>query len=332
MIQMETHVMDRPLPSTAPLNLQVCVLTYKRPRLLRLTLASLLRQQQSDAAGKHEPSSPNRSRAFALHILIVDNDPSMTGHEVFEEVLRTTQIPIRYLAEPVRGIASARNTALEESQEMDLVAFIDDDETADVRWLSELVETMIKFGADVVTGPAIPHHENSPEWVKRGKFFEPKKWSTGDLGYCAATNNVMMRKTIAKAFRFDPRFNPTGGEDTEFFMRVHRAGHKIVWAMEALVTETISSERANLRWILNRSRSEANRHTRSCLRSQPGMATRAKRLLIACMGFLGGACMLPLMLFGRHYAARGLGLIFRALGTLSALAGQEDIYYGVSKA
>ena len=315
---------------TTVLDVQVCVLTYKRPNLLRLTLESLLRQRGTQMQGESAPPIVRAHSRLSLHILIIDNDEGMSGLPVYRELVDRTEVPLRYVSEPARGIAGARNRALHESQGMDLVAFIDDDETADAEWLVRLVDTMLTCNADVVTGPVVPHHEDSPEWVKRGGFFDPVKRATGAPVPFVATNNVLLRGNIVKHFRFDPRFNATGGEDTEFFMRIQRAGRRVVWAREAVVTETIPAERATLRWLLHRARSDANRHTRSCLSFDRGPQTVVRRLFKAVAGFLTGLALLPLGIAGRHHAVRGLQLIFRSIGTISALGGRTDIYYGPS--
>ena len=102
---------------TTGVRIQVCLLTYKRPELLRQTLLSLCDQ-----------AIPNPM--VRMHLLIVDNDAAGSGKAIFNATLAGSSIPARYVREPSRGIGNARNRALSESAEMDYIAFLDDDEVA----------------------------------------------------------------------------------------------------------------------------------------------------------------------------------------------------------
>src|ERR1700693_1057975 len=232
--------------SRAYVPVQVCLLTYKRPELLRQTLASLCSQVI--------PKS-----LIEMHILVVDNDAAGSGHDVFQDALKDSQIPARYVCEPGRGIANARNRALLESTGMDYIAFIDDDEVATLHWLHELYATLQQYDADIVTGPVTPEFVDAAPWIVRGGFFRMRTLQTGCKIDFVATNNVLFRAELARTYKFDSRFDATGGEDTHFFMRMKRDGLRLVWCQEAEVIETIPQSRTKLRWMLQRAQSEANR-------------------------------------------------------------------------
>jgi hypothetical protein len=51
---------------------------------------------------------------------------------------------------------------------------------------------------------------------------------------------------------FDPRLGLTGGEDTLFIRQLLRGGRKIVWCAEAVIWETIPSEKLEARYLLRR--------------------------------------------------------------------------------
>ena len=325
LLQGSPELTKKPLPTVS---VQICVLTYKRPQMLRETLASLMAQTPTSPLATVQEPLCCATAELDVAVLIIDNDAGLSGKAVVLECAQQSRFPIRYVSYPQRGIAGARNQALIESQRFDLVAFIDDDEIADANWLVRLVDTMFAFQAAVVTGPVQPDHENSPLWIRRGRFFDPVDRPMGADVPFVATNNVLLRADIVREFRFDPRFDSTGGEDTDFFLRIRNAGHRLIWARDAVVTEKVPVSRANLRWLLQRARSDANRYTRACLYSAPGPATVARRFLVACAGFCNGLARLLLLPFGRHYAVRGLQLISRAAGTLSGLSGRRDLYYG----
>ncbi|HWZ52852.1 MAG TPA: glycosyltransferase family 2 protein [Granulicella sp.] len=295
-------------------HIQVCLLTYKRPDLLRDTLASLRAQMLSDPLVK-------------IHILVVDNDASGSGFETFKTAMEDGLVPARYVCEPDRGITNARNRALVESAAMDYIAFIDDDEVASPEWLHHLYLTLQRYHADIVTGPVTPEFVDAPNWIVRGGFFRMRAMPTGAPVDCVATNNVLFRAALTRAYKFDSRFSATGGEDTLFFMRMKRDGLRLVWCQEAEVFETVPPSRTKLRWMLQRARSEANRYTRCCLDVDGSATMRFKRFGKAFLGCCSGLALLPAGLVSRKYTVRGLQLIFRAIGTWTALWGTQTIYY-----
>ena len=44
----------------------------------------------------------------------------------------------------------------------------------------------------------------------------------------------------------------SGGEDADFFFRLHLAGRRLVWCDEAVVTEQVPSSRLTLKWLRQR--------------------------------------------------------------------------------
>ena len=112
-----------------------------------------------------------------------------------------------------------------------------------------------EYDADVVTGPVLPHFpEPTPKWIVTNGFFQRKQHATGKTLPYAFTNNVLFRRRILDELRlrFDERWALVGCEDQAFFMGVHLAGYKIVWANGAIVTEWIPPARANVRWLVRR--------------------------------------------------------------------------------
>jgi O-antigen/teichoic acid export membrane protein len=306
-------------PMSGPVQMQVCLLTYKRPQLLRETLLSLRSQVISDPQ-------------LTMHILVVDNDVAGSGWETFRRALEDSPIPSRYVCEPGRGIGNARNRALRESAGMDYIAFIDDDEVATPEWLQSLYQTMQRSQADIVTGPVTPRFVEAPEWIVQGGFFRMSPQPTGSVVECVATNNVLFRAELATRYTFDSRFDATGGEDTHLFMRMKRDGLRPVWCQEAEVIETVPGDRTKVKWMLQRAQSDANRYTRCCLDLDRGAAIRIQRLGKALLGFGAGVLLLPAGLLQKQHAVRGLQWIYRAMGTCSALWGARTIYYAPTPA
>jgi glycosyltransferase involved in cell wall biosynthesis len=147
----------------------------------------------------------------------------------------------------------ARNRALECAQG-DLVAFIDDDESAPAGWLAALLAAMEQHRADVVLGPVngrLP--EDAPEWIRQGRFFERPARASGTRVTLGGTGNALMRASLVRGRRaFDARYGLSGSEDTDFFFRLWRGGACMVWCQEAMLTEAVPPERLSARWLLER--------------------------------------------------------------------------------
>jgi succinoglycan biosynthesis protein ExoM len=118
---------------------------------------------------------------FIYSIVVVDNDYKESAKETISQAQTISSIPILYDVEPEQNISLARNKALKIAGG-DFLAFIDDDEFADAKWLVHLYEAAIKYAADGVLGPVLPFYEiPPPTWVTKGAFFRRKSFPTGTL-------------------------------------------------------------------------------------------------------------------------------------------------------
>ncbi|RUX84431.1 glycosyltransferase, partial [Mesorhizobium sp. M7D.F.Ca.US.004.01.2.1] len=152
---------------------------------------------------------------------------------------------------PARNISIARNACLDASI-ADFVAFIDDDETATPSWLAELVAMAGASGAAAVLGPVRARYRpDAPDWMRRGDFHSTLPvWVRGEIqtGY---TCNVLLRmgSDSLRGRRFSLARGQTGGEDTEFFDQMHKAGGRIAFSPEAWVNEVVPRSRAAFDWL-----------------------------------------------------------------------------------
>ena len=224
----------------------ICIATFQRTEQLRDLLAALGRLSFYNIC-------PHR-----IDVIVVDNDAARSANSVCD--IKDYPWTIRYVCEPKRGIARARNRAITEAADAEFLAFVDDDETPEPRWLDELLWTRSQFQADVVSGPVFPEYTGDvPEWIRNGGFFRRPVFRTGDIVELCSTNNVLIRSAIlAKVSGFDEQFNLTGGEDTHFFLRVRKSGCHIVFSSAAVVHERITAKRANLSWLLRRGYQSGN--------------------------------------------------------------------------
>ena len=124
------------LADAPPITVVIC--TRERPGPLARCLDSLLVQNYPD-----------------FRILVVDNAPVT---DASAEVVRSaaSRGPVSYLAEPRAGLSFARNAAVAVAPG-EILAWIDDDEYADVHWLAEVARALAEHPeADVISGVIMP--------------------------------------------------------------------------------------------------------------------------------------------------------------------------------
>jgi succinoglycan biosynthesis protein ExoM len=220
-------------------SIDIGICTFRRPELAD-TLRSL--------------AAMDMPAGFDVGVVVADNDDTPSAQALVEKLSRELPLAIRYRHAPARNISIARNACLDDS-EADFVAFIDDDETASSGWLVELVATAEGSGADAVLGPVRARYgRDAPGWMRRGDFHSTLPvWVGGEIrtGY---TCNVLLRmgSDRLRGRRFSLARGQTGGEDTEFFDHMHRAGGRIAFCPEAWVEELVPHSRAAFDWLSRR--------------------------------------------------------------------------------
>ncbi len=228
---------SEPVGDLSGRDVDVCVCTFRRPSVARL-LASIARQEM-----------PGATR---LRVIVADNDDVPSGRETVLRAFADLRIDGVYLHAPAQNISVARNACLNAARAA-LIAFIDDDEVARPNWLACLVSELDRTQADVVFGKVnATYGSDAPGWMRRADLHStPAPLRRGKIegGY---TCNVLMRRKAVGAFRFDPAFGRSGGEDTAFFTMLAHAGVAMAYTPAAVVVEPVSRCRANLTWLTTR--------------------------------------------------------------------------------
>ncbi|MER7480475.1 glycosyltransferase [Streptomyces sp. NPDC126510] len=190
-----------------------------------------------------------------FEIVVVDNAPVTS--ETRELVERKYAERVRYVCEPVPGLAAAHNAGLDRVRG-EVVAFTDDDVVADPRWLTELTAP---FAADpglgCSTGLILPARLTTPAQVlleSHGGFakgFTPRTYDPahppGDeplfpftAGRFGSGANMAFRTAVLRSVGgFDPATGAgtaaRGGDDLYGFVRVLAQGHRLRYTPYALV-------------------------------------------------------------------------------------------------
>lgn len=236
-------------------DISVVVPTCRRAQSLRECLDSLL-------AADHVP----------LELLVVDNRPDdpQTRELLASQYGREKRV--RYLAQPRRGAAAARNLGLRVARG-EVVAFVDDDVVVDRRWLGAIAEGFAADGGvHCVTGLIVPRELETPAQVlieRYGGFGKGCQRQLFDLrlhrkphplypytvgSYGSGANMAFSRRTLTALGGFDLALGPgtptQGGEDIDALLRVVLAGHTLVYEPAAVVWHRHRRDDADLRRLL----------------------------------------------------------------------------------
>lgn len=225
------------------------------------------------------------------------------------------------------GFASARNVALEHSQDADILVFVDDDEIPLPGWLDAHLDALNTWQADVSFGPVdVRLPTDASRWLGRGEVLrQPIRRVDGPTGADVYSGNtaIDLRSPALAGARFDSRFNSAGGEDTEFFDRVRSRGARIVWTSEASVQEVPDDDRLRVGYILHRAFDAAQR---SVTIRPPGSHTQIVLVAVrkASQGLLGAALVVAgVATLDSARLVRGLRHMALAAGVLKGLLGHR---------
>ena len=209
-----------------PARISVIVCTTGRIEHLRRCLSSL------SALDGSEP----------YDAIVVDNDPSHATREI------AAQYATRYVTEPVRGLSRARNAGVRATAS-EIVAFIDDDATADVAWLTSIAKEFDDPRVAAVAGQVFSTRTDGdcaafsiserrvidradPHWFEIAAF--------GGVGN--GPNISFRRSALLQIGGFDPRLGLgsaiPGSDEHDVFLRLVNAGFAVVSSPLPIVVHT----------------------------------------------------------------------------------------------
>jgi len=200
-----------------------------------------------------------------LDVLVVDNAPQT---ESTKELIETRYPQVRYVREPRPGLDWARNRAILEAKG-EIIAYTDDDVFVDPGWVKGLTQAFLE-NSDVmaVTGLVVPYELETEAQVLFedyggfGRGFEtqqyqtlpnrPMPWQWLGAGQFGTGANMAYRRSVFETIGyFDPALDvgtPTnGGGDLEMFIRVLKAGYRLVYEPTAMIRHRHRRDYAQLK-------------------------------------------------------------------------------------
>jgi glycosyltransferase involved in cell wall biosynthesis len=232
------------------MRLSVLLCTYNRARNLGPALESVAASQLPDGVD--------------WEVLVVDNNSSDRTREIIERYCRRYPQRFRYVFEGRQGKSHALNTGVRESKG-DVLAFMDDDVTVEPTWLQNLtrpLENCSWAGCGGRIRP--PENVSMPAWISlEGEHSVAGILALFDRGPtpCAlaeppyGTNMAFRREMFEKYGLFRTDIGPSPGseirgEDTEFGLRLMKAGEKLLYEPSAVVYHEIPEGRLRKQYFL----------------------------------------------------------------------------------
>ena len=193
-------------------------------------------------------------RETSARIIVVDNDDTPSRRADVDALAANIGVAVTYIHAPARNISIARNACLDEANG-DFLAFIDDDEIAGRDWLAKLISAAQDSKAGVVFGPAHAiYPDNAPAWMIENNIHSNVPSRNAGIVETGFSSNALLdlRDRRVSEERFDTRFGRTGGEDVDFFFRLHRKGVLMDICPDASVREKVDPARMSFSWVFLR--------------------------------------------------------------------------------
>ena len=284
-------------------DISVVILSYDRVNLLARTLLACI--------------DPRTSPGVAYELIVVDNHPDQLARDLVADiaVAAAELAPVTYLADARRNISIVRNLGIKAARGR-YVAFIDDDESPDPKWLSELYHCLERTGADAAFGPKHPvfAEGHPPEWDPEGWRYtldfrlppDTELHLFGRLrrkGKGLGSGNAAFRVAtcLAGPEPFAVAFGDGNGEDTHLLFRLALAGRRFVWCPTALVREFMEIERTRPEYLITRMKRGSQHYAAS--RIATSAHPRLMQARVAALGLAQLAAHLAAYLIGGEWLA-----------------------------
>jgi len=238
-------------------DISIVACTQNRAGSLRGALASL-----ADLATDEQ---------FTYEIVVVDNASTDDTEQVIARAAAESRAPVRGVYEPQKGIVPARNRGVAAACGR-WIAFFDDDQLADSRWLAELYRGAHDRYARVVGGSVLLTLDgrgdpSSASTIDQslGRLHPTVRMLLGEADHgqwplpyggrlTPGCGNLMIERSVFDRVGQFERTVDGRGEDTDLFSRIERAGIAGWYIPTAIVQHLTPPERLTPDYLLSLSR------------------------------------------------------------------------------
>lgn len=230
------------------MDLSVVLATYNRAESLKVTLETFTALEC--------PSS------LTWELLVVDNNSSDATPAIVKNFAERSCFPVRYVFEGQQGRSAALNAGISQAQG-EIIVFTDDDVLLHREWLRALKQTFDRFDCEAVAGRVVPlWNHPKPEWLKMAGQFAVVNFDFGDdlreIKEPPLGANSAFRKGVFQRhglFRLDlgvkGETHTVTCDDTEFGLRLIRAGEKIIYCPASIVFHPVDPKRTTKEYFLS---------------------------------------------------------------------------------
>lgn len=213
-----------------PLDATIAIPTWNRAEVLRRTLESLAHLRVPPGA--------------RVELLVVDNNSPDHTRDVVADCAASLPFAARCVVETRQGLNHGRNRCIAEARS-EHVVFLDDDIEVAPGWLECFEQAVAQFAPDCVVGPVVPRFpkvDGPPLPPEALKSLASAYTLRGDRPHVVPEPeshevpgcNFAVRRDVALSLGgFHPMLDRSGagllaGGDSEFGLRLRRAGHRVV--------------------------------------------------------------------------------------------------------
>jgi succinoglycan biosynthesis protein ExoM len=238
---------------TGMIDIEGVDLSIEKKRMVSVTVCIASIGRPSLLTALHSISRCHVPPDTKIDVVIADDSASGA---VGEMMSREGDWPFSVQVVPTAAgnISVARNACLNTASG-DYLAFIDDDEWADPDWLINLIKHAEDSRADVIFGPIVALlPTEAPNWICKAAPFGSRVGLHGSKVNTGATGNALVRRESIErlGLRFKEEFGRSGGEDTDFFSRLHASGAILLVSQTAKLFEPVPLERLRISHLYKR--------------------------------------------------------------------------------
>lgn len=195
-------------------------------------------------------------------IIVVDNNSSDQTKKVVDQMAEDSAVPLKYIFEGHLGLSRSRNAGIAQSRG-DILAFIDDDATADPGWLRAIASTYSNHpDANCVGGKVVLRWKSPrPNWwmdcldglLSAVNFGEHETSLT--YPKCPNGTNISFKKCVFYKYgTFDTQLGRIGkkllgAEEIDLCLRIEKGGGKIYYSPSAVVYHCTHEYRLSRKYI-----------------------------------------------------------------------------------
>ena len=266
-------------------------------------------------------------------LLAIDNNSTDDTQHVLAALTKAEGVPLRVVRETAQGIVHARNRAIAEAMDSNILIFIDDDELPDPGLASTVHHAIVVEGARCVGGRiGIDYTPNQrPAWMTDElqaflgavDYGDSSFWVTDD-SHPLWSGNIAYDMSLFRddpALRFDTRYNRVGfgvggGEDAMMFRELLRRGTRIRYRPDMSIRHLVDDWKLKRRYFLRLHYTAGRRYGAYRLEHSGGHLLGMPPWLLRQVGEQAG-CWLGLVARGRAGRLRQAMNVAHTLGMLN---------------